>query len=87
MKKLTQRQEEILQFISQYTQQHEYAPTYQEIADAFNLASKQGVVRHLVALERKGYITRGDTVARSIRIIHPQYMPQTDTVHVPLVDR
>ena len=85
MKKLTQRQEEILQFISQYTQQHEYAPTYQEIADAFNLASKQGVVRHLVALERKGYITRGDTVARSIRIIHPQYMPQTDTVHVPLV--
>jgi repressor LexA len=85
MKKLTQRQEEILQFISQYTQQHEYAPTYQEIADAFKLASKQGVVRHLVALERKGYITRSDTVARSIRIIHPQYMPQADTIQVPLV--
>jgi repressor LexA len=87
MKELTRRQQAVLEFISQYIGHHEYPPTYQEIADAFDIVSKHGVVRHLVALERKGYITRGDTLARSIRIIHPQYMPASETVQVPLVGR
>lgn len=85
MKELTQRQQAVLKFISEYIGRHEYPPTYQEIADAFGIVSKHGVVRHLVALERKGYITRGDMLARSIRIVHPQYMPTSETLQVPLV--
>lgn len=87
MKGLTQRQKAVLQFISQYIGQSGYPPTFQEIADAFGIASKHGVVRHLVALERKGYITRSDTLARSIRIVHPQYTPPAGTVQVPIVGR
>jgi repressor LexA len=87
MKGLTQRQKEVLEFISGYIGRFGYPPTFQEIADAFQIASKHGVVRHLVALERKGYITRSDTLARSIRIIHPQYAPSSDTVQLPLVGR
>ena len=88
MKKITPRQKAVLEFISDYIGQFGYPPTFQEIADAFGIVSKHGVVRHLEALEKKGYITRSDTLARSIRIIHPQYMPQTDdTVQVPLVGR
>jgi repressor LexA len=87
MKGLTQRQKAVLQFISQYIGQSGYPPTFQEIADAFGIASKHGVVRHLVALERKGYITRSDTLARSIRIVHPQYTPSAGTVQVPIVGR
>ncbi|NOQ97039.1 MAG: hypothetical protein GQ561_02665, partial [Calditrichae bacterium] len=73
MKKITQRQKAVLEFISDYIGQFGYPPTFQEIADAFGIVSKHGVVRHLEALEKKGYITRGDTLARSIRIVHPQY--------------
>ncbi|OPX35902.1 repressor LexA [candidate division KSB1 bacterium 4484_188] len=87
MKTLTLRQEMVLQYIAEYIRQHTYPPTYQEIADAFHIASKHGVVRHLEALERKGYITRNNTLARSIRIVHPQYMPTPDTVQLPLVGR
>lgn len=87
MKGLTQRQKEVLEFISDYIGRFGYPPTFQEIADAFQIASKHGVVRHLVALERKGYITRSDTLARSIRIIHPQYTHSSDTVQLPLVGR
>jgi repressor LexA len=88
MKKITPRQKAVLEFISDYIGQFGYPPTFQEIADAFGIVSKHGVVRHLEALEKKGYITRSDTLARSIRIIHPQYMPQTDdAVQVPLVGR
>ncbi len=88
MKKITPRQQAVLEFIADYIAQFGYPPTFQEIADAFGIVSKHGVVRHLAALEKKGYITRSDTLARSIRIIHPQYAPPTDDViQVPLVGR
>ena len=88
MKKITLRQKAVLEFISDYIGQFGYPPTFQEIADAFGIVSKHGVVRHLEALEKKGYITRSDTLARSIRIVHPQYLPSTDdVVQVPLVGR
>ena len=75
MKEITPRQKAVLEFISGYIEKSGYPPTFQEIADAFNIVSKHGVVRHLEALEKKGYITRSDTLARSIRIVHPDYMP------------
>ncbi len=87
MKEITPRQKAVLEFISDYIGQYGYPPTFQEIADAFGIVSKHGVVRHLEALERKGYITRGDTLARSIRIIHPHYKPAAEVVQVPLVGR
>ena len=88
MKKITPRQKAVLEFISDYIGQFGYPPTFQEIADAFGIVSKHGVVRHLEALEKKGYITRSDTLARSIRIVHPQYVPPADdVVQVPLVGR
>jgi repressor LexA len=87
MKEITPRQKAVLEFISDYIGQSGYPPTFQEIADAFGFVSKHGVVRHLEALERKGYITRSDTLARSIRIVHPRYKPAAEVVQVPLVGR
>lgn len=87
MKGLTKRQEEVLEFISGYVMEHGYPPTYQEIADAFGIVSKHGVVRHLEALARKGYIRKNDTTARSIQIVHPQYQALPDTVQLPLIGR
>ena len=91
MKEITPRQKAVLEFISGYIEKSGYPPTFQEIADAFNIVSKHGVVRHLEALEKKGYITRSDTLARSIRIVHPDYMPAApgdgETVSVPVVGR
>lgn len=87
MKGLTQRQESILQYIAGYLVDHGYPPSYQEIADAFDIVSKNGVVRHLTALIRKGYIEKTDTSARSIRIIDQKYQSSSNMVNVPLVGR
>lgn len=87
MKGLTKRQEEILKYIAEYLSEHSYPPSYQEIADAFNIASKNGVVRHLKALIRKGYIEKTDTSARSIRIINQKYQSSTNMVSVPVIGR
>ena len=89
MKGLTQRQQQVLEFIAAYLSERGYPPTYQEIADALGITSKQGVVRHLEALIRKGYLTKDDTTARSLRIVAPEYQPSTSTemVGLPLVGR
>lgn len=87
MKGLTQRQKEVLQFIAAYLGDYGYPPSYQEIADAFNIASKHGVVRHLEALVRKGFIEKTGTTARSIRILDKRYQPPADVMTLPLIGR
>lgn len=87
MKGLTKRQEEILKFIADFIVEHGFPPTYQDIADAFGIASKNGVVRHLQALIRKGFIEKTDTSARSIRIIDQKYQTSNSTFNVPIVGR
>ena len=73
MKGLTRRQEDVLKFIADYLQEYGYPPSYQEIADAFGIASKHGVVRHLEALIKKGHIEKTGTTARSLRILDERY--------------
>jgi len=88
MKGLTKRQETILRFISDYLADRSYPPSYQEIADNFGIASKHGVVRHLDALIKKGFIEKSGTTARSIRIIDKRYQPNqfaNDMFQIPLV--
>lgn len=87
MKGLTIRQRNILEFISEFITDHGYPPTYQEIADKFGIASKHGVVRHLNALIKKGYIVKSDTSARSIRIMDQRYQASPSTLSLPLVGR
>lgn len=64
--KLTTRQYEILEWIKEFMQEHDMAPTVMEIGDEFGMKSSS-VFDHLKALERKGYITRKRT-ARSITL-------------------
>lgn len=87
MKGLTKRQEAVLTFIADFIAEHGYPPSYQDIADAFGIRSKNGVVRHLTALIRKGYIEKTDTSARSIRILDQKYQASTNTLNVPIVGR
>lgn len=69
MNALTDKQSVILDFIKSYIATHGYPPTLREIGDKFGLSSTNGVNDHLKALERKGYIRRGDMQARSIVVV------------------
>jgi len=87
MKGLTKRQEDVLKFIADYLANYEYPPSYQEIADKFGIVSKHGVVRHLEALVRKGFIEKTGTTARSLRIIDKRYQPPSEIANLPLIGR
>jgi len=66
---LTPRQEWLLHFIETSLAKHGYVPTLQEIAQAMDISSLQGVKDHLTALERKGYIRRLPGRRRAIELV------------------
>jgi repressor LexA len=67
--KLTDRQEEILKFIRQFTNETGYPPTLREIGKHFQISSTFGVKRHLEALVKKGFINIESNASRGISFI------------------
>jgi repressor LexA len=87
MKKITERQEDLLKMVARYIEKKGYAPTYSEIAEELGIKSKSAVMNHINALVEKGYLEKGSS-ARSLRIIKPEFQPSySSDVHVPLVGR
>ncbi|MCA1949877.1 MAG: transcriptional repressor LexA [Treponema sp.] len=68
MKELTERQREVLSFISAFTKAHTYPPTIREIADHFSISVK-GAYDHLSALKKKGYLRLADKRSRTIEVV------------------
>src|SRR5215471_17599721 len=96
---LTDRQREILDFITRSISERGYPPTLREIGLHFGIRSTNGVNDHLRALEKKGYLQREDLKSRALR---PTTAPSSgrggarrdlraaahaDLVEVPIVGR
>lgn len=67
---LTQRQRQVLQYITCFGDSNGYPPSQREIADHLNVSGTLPVMKHLDALERKGYIKR-EHVNRGIALTTP----------------
>jgi len=72
---LTRRQKELLDHLERYISIHGYAPSFEEIADAFGYASLATVHEHLSNLERKGYIRKAYNESRSIELVRGNAAP------------
>ena len=66
---LTARQQEIWQFLVEYTDGHGYPPTVREIGEAVGLASPSTVHAHLANLERVGLLKRDPSKPRALDLI------------------
>ncbi|KUK66851.1 MAG: Repressor LexA [candidate division WS6 bacterium 36_33] len=65
---LTKKQENVLRIIRQCYLENGQAPSLGELQEFLGISTKRGVVNHLIALEKKGYIIRtGDP--RGIHIV------------------
>jgi repressor LexA len=89
---LTDRQRDILEFITQSIRERGYPPTLREIGLHFGIKSTNGVNDHLRALEKKGYLEREDLKSRALRPMGmrgPVRAPSRDEdlIEVPLVGR
>lgn len=66
---LTDRQREILVWLSRYIAEHGYSPTVREVCQAFNFSGVNGAMCHLRPLRKKGWLTWQDGHARTIRVV------------------
>lgn len=65
---LTERQKEVLDMIYEKMTKRGYGPTVREIGEEFGITSPNGVMCHLRALERKGFIRRSPNKSRAIEL-------------------
>ena len=76
---LTQKQSELLAFLTSHMAEHDVPPSFDEMRDALGLASKSGIHRLVSGLEERGYIRRLANRARAIEILRPAAAGQTIT--------
>jgi repressor LexA len=62
------RKQKIVEYIAATLRARGYPPSVREIAQAVGLASTSAVHHHLESLEREGYLERGATRSRAIRL-------------------
>jgi repressor LexA len=86
MEMLSDRQRQILDFISQYIAEHDRPPTNREIGQAMSIASTGHVDYHLSVLAKKGYIEREANTSRGLRLTSAaEPHPRRRVFHVPVV--
>lgn len=68
MKGITDRQKEVLTFISKSTEENGFPPTVREISDHFGI-SIRAVQDHILALQKKGFLSQSQKRSRSIRVL------------------
>jgi repressor LexA len=66
---LTRKQHELLLFIHQRLKEHGIPPSFDEMKDALDLASKSGIHRLITALEERGFIRRLPNRARALEVL------------------
>jgi repressor LexA len=68
MKGITDRQKEVLEFISGFTEENGFPPTVREISEHFEI-SIRAVQDHIIALQKKGFLSQSQKRSRSIRVL------------------
>ncbi len=84
--KITQKEQEILEYIKDTILRKGYPPSVREICEAVHLKSTSSVHSHLETLERNNYIRRDPTKPRTIEIIDDCFnLTRRELVNVPMV--
>ena len=84
--KITEKQQEILDYMKAQIINRGFPPSVREICEAVNLKSTSSVHSHLESLEKNGYIRRDPSKPRAIEIVDACYnLTRRELVNVPMV--
>jgi repressor LexA len=83
--KLTQRQQEIFDYVKRYVGEHGYPPTVRDIGKAIGLASSSTVHAHLANLEKAGVLRRDPTKPRAIEVLKDKAREVVAPAGLPMV--
>jgi repressor LexA len=86
MKGLSSRQQDILRFMRQFIDEHDYPPSIRDIQVGCDISSTSVVDYNLKALERQGYIRRDREVSRAIELLNGAGgSRRSRTIPVPII--
>src|SRR5215831_10174655 len=71
MKELTERQQQILEFITKKQDSEGFTPTFREIAAHFGFSSPNAALEHVEAIRGKGYLKSLPGRARTLQVVDP----------------
>jgi repressor LexA len=87
-KELSDKQQNILNFIKEEILSRGYPPSVREICEAVGLKSTSTVHGHLERLEKKGFIRRDPTKPRAIEVLDDSFQVQRrELVNIPIVGK
>jgi repressor LexA len=81
---LTRKQHELLMFIHERIKETGVSPSFDEMKEALDLASKSGIHRLITALEERGFVRRLAHRARALEVLK---LPQQATTAAPATGR
>ncbi len=84
MRKLSERQQSILNFITEFLDDNDYPPTIRDIQHELGISSTSVVDYNLKVLEERNYIRRNRNISRGIEVVG-RSMARPGTVEVPVI--
>lgn len=79
---LTERQQQLLEFLKEYHSSNGLMPSTREIQVHFGFASQTAAVSHLKALEKKGVIQKVPGKARAL--VFPEQLEREEILDIPI---
>ena len=73
----TKKQQMLLDFIEQFSDENNYSPSYREIATALGLSSVASVAQHIDNCVAAGFLIKVPHAARSLRMIRSEGYQET----------
>lgn len=83
----TQRQKEVLDYITRFLAKHGHEPSYAQIARHFGVSSKATIAKHIAALEKRGLVKRQHEPGHFNLAVRFEESAADATCEVPLVGR
>lgn len=84
---LTEKQEAVLKFIEEYQLAYGKSPTIKEMREKFGVSSDNSILKHLKALQEKGFMEKDDT-PRGIKLlssVRAKLDNAADSVRLPIL--
>lgn len=75
MANLTRKQQQVYDFLRKHAQEHEHAPSLEEICSALGLKSRGSLHKHIKALEENGLVLPMHKQHRGVQLARPDSIP------------
>jgi SOS-response transcriptional repressor LexA len=75
----SKKQHALLEFIDRFIKEHDYAPSYREIARALDYKSVSTVATHINGLIERGWLVKRENAKRSVEVIYKAGQTQSNS--------